>query len=741
MAQGVNTVRPGANAYGITESLASWTVTGGGGTAVGALSDNSDASFITSPASNGGFGSRNDCQIPIAAPPALPSTQSVKYVQVRIRWDDGAGGATQENTLVVQIGMPSKYNLGSYSPSYFTEDTLAPPLASSPATLSGQQNPTNPITNQPFLVDTTTDVLPFHDTIYNYGTIATIKLGTIWASGFRQYRIYELYVDYFYDDDPTLAWSAATNVGSYRPTASFTLTDTESDPYIEVETYWYTAAQYGAGGFVAGTSPGDVHVDSVVAATNTTPVAAQPTSDLTNGTTYKVAMRVKQQINGRWSPWVLGSAFTVTVVPPAVPTITATVDNVLGRIQLALQGRDNLLTYNNSSFETDVTGFVGTNATLTRITTQFLHGVASMQLASVAAGNMSALGPSGVNGAPVTVGQQYTAMASFKRVSATANRNAHIDILWYTAAGALISTSAGGTSAVSNAAWVQVTNTATAPATAAFAAVRVQVDAPAAAAEQFAVDQVDIGPGTSTTWTPGGIAATTGFAGLSAGTGQAILVERSTDGGTTWAAIRPQPASVSVGAIPQSGILLGVQTATVFDYELGIGVAAIYRARTVATYASADAGNPVSGQITSIASPNTASTGSVQITGPQNGFGWYLKDPSVPSRNMAVDITDGTWKIKRPIIGAEFQALSRADPITVQDVVAKAKGSCTFEFVSNADYLNFITMLESLDVLLLQRYDGSQYYIEFVGSGDLEEWNTNPILRRMSMNFVEVLQP
>lgn len=739
MAQGVNTVRPGANGLSVLENLNGWTVTGGGGTAVGATSDNSDASYITQPASNGPFSSRKDCFIPIAPPPALPSNQSVKYVQVRIRWDSGVGGSSQANTLVVQVGSSYHYgnNLG-YSIVSAIEDQLTDPLIGAPATIGGQQNPLNPNTNLQWLVGYSTGSGDFSYQIG--GAVAGIYLGTVWFSGARQYRIYEIYVDYFYDDDPTVAWNSALNVGSYRPTAQFNLTDTEADPYVEVETYWYTAAQYGAGGFVAGTSPGDAHVDTVVPPTSTTPIGAQPNIDLTNGTTYKVAMRIKQSANARWSAWVLGSAFTVSVIPPAVPTIAATVDNALGRIKLDVQGRDNLLTYNNASFETDVTGFTGTNATLSRITTQFLHGAASMQLASVAAGNMSALGPNGVNGAPVTVGQQYTAMASFRRVSGGANRLCHIDILWYTAAGALISTSAGGTTSI-NASWTQVTNTATAPATAAFAAVRVQVDGPTAAAEQFAVDQVDIGPGSSTVWTPGGIAATTGYAGLSSGTGQTILIERSLDGGTTWTQIRPQPASTLVGAIPQASIALGVQTSTVYDYEVPLGTNAIYRARTVAIYASADAGNPVPGNITNIASANSASTGAVQLTGPTNGMGWYLKDPANPTRNMAIDIVEETWKIKRPVVGAQFQPLGRADPLVVQDIVAKAKGSCTFEFVLLADYNSFVVLFESLNTLLLQRYDGTQYYIEFVVSGDLEEWNTNPIIRRMAMNFAEVVAP
>lgn len=164
---------------------------------------------------------------------------------------------------------------------------------------------------------------------------------------------------------------------------------------------------------------------------------------------------------------------------------------------------NNLLTANQSSVETDTTGFQSdTNVNISRSTAQASHGAASLQLSSVAAGDMAARTLSGVSGVPVTPGQLYTARAEFR--SAASVRSTRLDIIWYTAAGAVISTTAGTPGNDSTTGWTERFCSAVAPATAAFAAVRPVVIATGGAAEIHYVDKWQLREGSvDTTWVVG----------------------------------------------------------------------------------------------------------------------------------------------------------------------------------------------------------------------------------------------
>lgn len=349
----------------------------------------------------------------------------------------------------------------------------------------------------------------------------------------------------------TVTAPSGTVTSSSRPPVTWSVSDPDGDAQ---ETY-QVKIESGAYGTTPGAGTAVLDSGEV---SSVTARAWTPTADLTNGVTYRVFVRVKTA--GQYSAWA-STTFTLSLSPPAVPTFTLTDDPANGRVVVAVQGVDNLLTANQASLETDTTGWAAVaNCTIARSTLHAADGSASLELSSVAAGNMTADTSTGVNGFPVVAGRQYTARAQH-RAGATA-RTARIYITWYTAAGATISTSAVG-DVVSSAANFNAmgSTTVVAPANAAFAAIRVEILATAAAAEKHYVDKIGVVPGTSTAWTRGGLAGSTRF-----------TVERSDNAGVTFAAVRSGKEIAHDGA--------GSQAATVYDYEAAPFKAAQYRAKT-----------------------------------------------------------------------------------------------------------------------------------------------------------------
>ena len=167
----------------------------------------------------------------------------------------------------------------------------------------------------------------------------------------------------------------------------------------------------------------------------------------------------------------------------------------------------NLLTVNQASVETDLTGIGGaqTNNTSTRSTTMASSGTASLRLSSTAAGDMSTVFSDGTSGVAVVAGNTYTGTAEVR--SGASARSVKIALRWYTAAGAFISESEGTASASNTATWGQRTVTAVAPPTAAFAALKVVVLATGGAAELHYFDKFMVRVGSGTTWVAGGTSA------------------------------------------------------------------------------------------------------------------------------------------------------------------------------------------------------------------------------------------
>lgn len=316
-------------------------------------------------------------------------------------------------------------------------------------------------------------------------------------------NVYELYADVVYNEAPVSTVTAPTGTvtTTSQPAVTWTYTDPEGDAQERVRIKIFSAAQYGAVGFNPETATATWDSGEIFSGGTTyspIPVA------LPNNTTYRAYVKTADVgSGGRYSNWAF-NGFSILIDSPAAPDLTVTADNTLARVLLSVQGRDNLLTLNQSTIETGTVGLVaGTNAgTLTRDTAQFRQGISSLRFQSVAAGDMKVSSLTGLNGVPVTAGQTFTGLASIRPASA---RSVRAEIAFYDVAGAQIGSNTNGTSAAPGAAtWSERTVTVAAPTGAVTAAVFATVLATGGAAEQAWTDQLGIFPGTTAAWTRGG---------------------------------------------------------------------------------------------------------------------------------------------------------------------------------------------------------------------------------------------
>lgn len=117
----------------------------------------------------------------------------------------------------------------------------------------------------------------------------------------------------------------------------------------------------------------------------------------------------------------------------------------------------------NPSFEGGLTGWAGTRATASVDSSKRRSGTSSAKLTVTDPVGPEYLGPT--VGIPVTPGVVYT--ASFYVMRDATATNVQVDLTFYDAAGAGISTTSGAAVAVSNTTWSRISGTATAPAGAA----------------------------------------------------------------------------------------------------------------------------------------------------------------------------------------------------------------------------------------------------------------------------------
>lgn len=305
------------------------------------------------------------------------------------------------------------------------------------------------------------------------------------------------------------------------PTVIWSYTDPEGDPQERFQVKIFDAATIAAGGFNPETSTPTVSSGEVLSATS----LWTATSALLPSVTYTPYVKASDNgSGGRYGNWAAGTPFSITPTAgllfdlPAAPTVTsATPDVVNNRVAVVVQGIDNDLTRNQSSGESSSTGWTGiTNvaATYPQRTTvagAFLHGLAGIQMRSGAAGTMSMRSTTAVTLAAlrneavlVLPTQVRTGLASFKAASVT-GRTATLTLTYYDATGATVgSPTTGGSITILTSGWTQASVQATVPANAVYETLTVNVLGAVGASEDIYVDQIDVGPGTSTVWTRGG---------------------------------------------------------------------------------------------------------------------------------------------------------------------------------------------------------------------------------------------
>lgn len=147
---------------------------------------------------------------------------------------------------------------------------------------------------------------------------------------------------------PTLTVTAPSGevAGTTRPTVVWTYNDPDNQPQTNYRVKVYDQATYDVAGFNPSTTPG-AFLDSGEVASATTSYAL--TKDIVVGTRYRAYVRVGQA-GGQYSEWVF-TEFISAVETPATPTFGVMIDANNNLVTLKVNGRENILSTANASFE------------------------------------------------------------------------------------------------------------------------------------------------------------------------------------------------------------------------------------------------------------------------------------------------------------------------------------------------------------------------------------------------------
>lgn len=556
------------------------------------------------------------------------------------------------------------------------------------------------------------------------GTLATLTATNTFAAG---QTVTVSGVDAALDG----TWVVVGSTGSaftYNTVASGTISSASASgiawvgddkPQTNAEVAVFTDAQYGAGGFDPSTSTAAWRGTSGTASVT---VLTDLASD-----TYRAYVRTHSQAGNvdLVSPWAY-SGFTVAVVGSAEPDLTATWDEPTNRVVVQVQGHVNMLSNNQATIEGSTFGWTSpTNCAISQQSTQAKSGTYSMRLRSTASGNMAVVAYLGDDDhkalQAVVVGQDYTAQAAFR--AAASARSCRVDIEWLDASLSTLSTTTGTAGNDSTSAWTVRSVTGTAPASAAYARVKLNVLSTGGASEDHFVDEVALTPGALAAWSPGAFP----FSGTGYRNAASLLLERSSDSGTTWTTVRPAVAD----STDDHGVVLdpAVQSYEVSDYEAPRGAAVTYRATVYSTTVGAVA--------------SAAAEESVVTT--SDGY-WWLKAVDVPERNMALpwwaadgyqDSKDTLAETFNPPGGGSFVV---AHPGTGWDTTATIR-------TGSADEMLDLRSVLSAGKLLVQSVEQDadgvlrQWYAVPAGSIDQSPISVRDDVWETSVRLVEVDVP
>jgi hypothetical protein len=672
-----------------------WTVGASGGTIQANLADALDSTYAWS----GGTAGATALYVSLANP-VIPAGAVITKVNLVIRGYPAFNGSAIKAALLIPA----------------TSTELAEELGATTPAISGGL----PIDKSGPVVTTRTPVPTNGSTpVQRALTVADLNAlqlvltpqGPVPGTG--EWFIVRAYVNVYYNMPPTVVTTVSETTIAPRPLVSWVYADTEGEAQEAYEVKVFTAAQFGAAGFSPDTSS-PLWTSGQVAGSAT---SARVGTDLANGVTYRAYARAKDAGSHNWSPWVAAADFVPAVPLPATPELTAVADAVNSKVTLTIQGLDNGLSKTSADLDTTVgvaDWIVLLNCTLAVDTVAGDLGVAgALRMTSTGGGTMTATVavPAQV---PCLAGVTYAARASFKQAVGLA-RNTRVGIRWFNAAGALLSTSAGGVITPGAGGFSEATILAVAPAGATKCAPYVEVVGPALN-EQWRIDQIGLTPakmaGTlPASWTRGGITAT-----------QRIKVERSDDGGVTWA---------TVPGLSAVDLTDATQQLVVVDYTAPYG-SPRYRASSYGT----------DGAYTLTSDPSAVATVTLAATA---GVTW-LKDITDPTRNRHVSLTGDAWESSKRERVVFFEFLGRTKPVPYSGGMLGNVFPVVIQAFSEAEWQAIELLRESGRTLLLQTdMPGQQWWVRF--GPELSrtlarsvERLTKPY-RRLAVQLVEVDAP
>lgn len=530
------------------------------------------------------------------------------------------------------------------------------------------------------------------------------------------FNVTELWLRVVYSKAPTATGSSRGSVGSARPNIPWSYAHEDGAPQEAYQVKVFSAAQYNAAGFDPNTAT-PVLDSGVVASSNK---QWTPTADLANNTAFRAFIYVSDLgSQGRTNvvtasgPYV---AFTVAVTPPATPSL-AFVSRVANtnamRLEFVLTGHDNLLDFESAGFENTLGAWVaGANCSVARSTAFATSGVGSMLVTKASAAHADAVTSTYF---PVAPGGTYSGVAQVR--TTVAGSTARVGLRFYDSAGAQVGSTDGALGTMSDTAFTQVTVSGQAPSTAATA--RLFVIFPSAASDNNYVDQLGILPGTTTTWSVGGMIPAGRF-----------RLQRSLNGGTTWTTLKR--AYLRVNSFdPGAAIELETfdysdtrQTVTVYDYEAPRGVETQYRLQVFGT---------VSGNV--LASAWATATG-IDILPRSN---WWLKSLTNPAHNQRIYLNSEniTWESE------ERQhvryALGRPNAIVLSDVVGGETAALELSMRTEEAWAAFDILRKRQEIMLLQSPYGEQKYVRF-GARRASTHMLTPTGRRLQVLTIQVIE-
>lgn len=295
----VTIVRPDSTPTGAVN----FDITGGAGSIHAALSDDSDSTYITKGVTGSGtvtvgFGTTT-----------LTSSVRVKQVRIRSKVECPTAESRLRITPICRIGginysgsaqtLSGIFALDEYAGAYFT---------TAPDGQAWDQDRIDGLRAQIADLATSVDLSD----------------------------IYELFFDIETTVQPTLTVSNPTGTITLtsKPECSWTYADADGSDQDYYRVRVFTDAQYGAGGFDAGTSECEWDSGEVASTDNTVTIDEHLLDD-----TYRAYVKVAKTVSGVpfWSDWEY-SQFILNTTPPTTPTVSTVFDSANNRVEVTVTG-------------------------------------------------------------------------------------------------------------------------------------------------------------------------------------------------------------------------------------------------------------------------------------------------------------------------------------------------------------------------------------------------------------------